>query len=585
MPGAELPRRLAAILATDVVSYSRMMSADEEGTLTRLKSLRHDVIDPLVAESRGRLVKLTGDGALIEFSSAVDAVRCAVAIQNAVATRTPDEPAAARIALRVGINVGDVIIDGDDLYGDGVNVAARLEALAEPGGILISGFVHDHVADRLAYRFEALGDQHLKNIDRPVRVFRVLDPQATATPATSATPSSRVDRDKPSIVVLPFANISGDAGQDFFAEGLTEDIITELSRFRQLFVISRTTSFAFKGKTLGVRDVTRQLGVQYALEGSVRKAGTRVRVTVQLIDAATDSHVWAERYDREFQDIFAIQDELTTAIVAILRGRVEDASYERAKRKLPENLQAYECVLTGKRLHHRSERIANAEALRMMDHAIALDPKYAHARAWRACVLGQQFVSGWAENSATLFAECLQEAQTALALDANDSDVHRMLAAIALIRKDFDQALHHQERALSLNSNDDIVVVQYGEILTWTGRPQEGIDWIRKAMRLNPYHPERYWSHLARACFVARQYQDAVDALRHLSVPDIACHALMAACDAELGDAAAATSHVAEVLKRNPDFRVARHLASLHYQHGADIEHHRQALLKAGLPA
>ena len=250
------------------------MSADEEGTLTRLKSLRHDVIDPLVAENRGRLVKLTGDGALIEFSSAVDAVRCAVAIQNAVATRTPDEPAAARFALRVGINVGDVIIDGDDLYGDGVNVAARLEALAEPGGILISGFVHDHVADRLAYRFEALGDQHLKNIDRPVRVFRVLDPQATATPATSAPPSSRVDRDKPSIVVLPFANISGDAGQDFFAEGLTEDIITELSRFRQLFVISRTTSFAFKGKTLGVRDVTRQLGVQYALEGSVdRKSG------------------------------------------------------------------------------------------------------------------------------------------------------------------------------------------------------------------------------------------------------------------------------------------------------------------------
>ena len=296
MPGTDVQRRLAAILAADVVGYSRLMSMDEEGTLARLKAIRREIIDPLIADNRGRLVKLTGDGALVEFSSAVDAVRCAVAIQDAIGDRPRSKPASQRILFRVGINVGDVIIDGEDLYGDGVNIAARLEGLAEPGGVLVSANVHDHVAGRLACRLEPLGEQQLKNIDRPVRVYQALSEHTVAAPTrTLPAPSAEADREHPSIVVLPFANMSGEPEQDFFVEGLTEDIITELSRFRQLFVISRNSSFVYKGKAVNVRDVAHELGVAYVLEGSARKAGSRVRVTVQLIDAETDRHIWAER--------------------------------------------------------------------------------------------------------------------------------------------------------------------------------------------------------------------------------------------------------------------------------------------------
>ena len=378
--------------------------------------------------------------------------------------------------------------------------------------------------------------------------------------------------------------MSGEPDQEFFTEGLTEDIITELSRFRQLFVISRTSSFAYKGKTANIRDVARELGVHYVLEGSVRKTASRVRVTVQLIDGQTDRHLWAERYDRQLEDIFAMQDELTTTIVAILHGRVEDATYERAKRKTTDNMLAYEYVLAAKRLHHRVERAANAQALGMIDRAIVLDPKYAHARAWRACLLGQSFMSGWSERPETVFADATKEMQIALALDENDSDVHRILAAVNLIRSDFDKALYHQQRALSLNSNDDIIVVQHGEMLTWMGQPQEGIEWIKKAMRLNPYHPERYWSHLGRAYFVAHRYVEAIEAFKHISTSDRTQHASLAACYAALGDEAAATAHAAELRKLAPDFSVSKYLATLHYKHAADRDHHRDALLRAGLP-
>jgi len=585
LPGTDVQRRLAAILATDVVGYSRLMSMDEEGTLTRLKALRREIIDPLIAGNRGRLVKVTGDGALVEFSSAVDAVRCAVAIQDAITDRSRNEPAAQRILLRVGINVGDVIIEGEDLYGDGVNIAARLEGIAEPGSVLISGNVYDHVENRLSCRFDPLGEQQLKNIDRPVRVYQVRSEHtAAASTRMPPAPSADSERERPSIVVLPFANMSGEPEQNFFVDGLTEDIITELSRFRQLFVISRNSSFVYQGKAVNVRDVAHELGVQYVLEGSARKAGSRVRVTVQLIDAETDRHVWAERYDRQLEDIFAIQDELTTSIVGILHGRVEDATYERAKRKPPENMLSYEYVLTGKRLHHRSERAANAEALSLMDRALALDPNYAHARAWRGCILGQAAVNGWCKDFKETIAEVSKEMQTALVLDENDSDVHRILAAINIIRKDFDKALHHQQRALSLNSNDDLVVVQQGEILTWLGQPEEGIEWIKKAMRLNPYHPERFWSHLGRAYFVAHRYLEAIEAFKHISSPDQTHHAFLAACYVQMGDAVMANGHAAEVLRRVPDFSVSRYLTTLHYKDSADVNHHRDALLRAGLP-
>jgi len=385
--------------------------------------------------------------------------------------------------------------------------------------------------------------------------------------------------------VLPFANMSGDPEQEFFADGLTEDIITELSRFHELLVISRNSSFVYKGKAVKVQEVAREFDVDYVIEGSVRRVGERVRVTVQLIDAETDRHIWAERYDGELRDIFAIQDEMTRAIVATLPGRVEAARHDRAKRKPTDNMAAYECVLAAKLLHHRSNREDNAQAQLLLDRALALDANYAHAHAWKACVLGQSWVYGWCADRDATFQRVASELEIALALDDNDSDVHRILAALNLNRDDHDKAAYHQERALALNPNYDLVVVQQGELLTWLGRPEEGIDWIRKAMRLNPYHPERFWSHLGRAYYCAERYAEAAEAFSRITRPDHTHHAFLAASFAQMGNVAAAGAHAAEVLKREPGFAVAPYLATLHYKREIDRQRHQTGLLKAGLPA
>jgi adenylate cyclase len=583
-PGPE--RRLAAVLAADMVGYSRLMEVDESGTLARLKTHRLELIDPVIAKNRGRIIKTTGDGLLVEFQSVADAVLCAAEVQRRMARRNADVSPARWIQFRIGINLGDVIVEDNDIFGDGVNVAARLQVLAEPGGICISGAVRDQVGDRLdEIAFEDLGEQSVKNITRPIHVFRVRLESATiaalaSSKEASATPVTR----KPSIAVLPLVNMSGDPEQEFFADGLTEDIITELSRFRDLLVISRNSTFVHKGKAVKVQEVARELGVEYVLEGSVRKVGDRVRVTVQLIDAQTDRHIWAERYDRKLEDIFAIQDEVTGAIVATLPGRVEAATQERAKRKPTDNMAAYECVLAAKVLHHRSQRDANAEAQLLLDRAIALDPNYAHAHAWKACVLGQTWVYGWCADRDATFQRVADELQIALALDDNDSDVHRILAAVNLTRDDHDKAAYHQERAIALNPNYDLIVVQQGEFLTWLGRPEEGIDWIRKAMRLNPYHPERFWNHLGRALYCAERFAEAAEAFARITRPDHTHHAFLAAIFAQMGNTVAAAAHAAEVVKLEPTFSVASYLATQHYKQEADRERHEAGLLKAGLP-
>jgi adenylate cyclase len=586
VPGPE--RRLAAVLAADMVGYSRLMEVDETGTLARLKTHRIELIDPAIAKNRGRIIKTTGDGMLVEFHSVADAVLCAAEIQRRMARRNADVSPARWIQFRIGINLGDVIVEEDDIFGDGVNVAARLEMLAEPGGICVSGAVRDQVGQRLDdIAFEDIGDQSVKNISRPIRVFRVrLEPAATtgregAKDAAVATTIAK----KPSIAVLPLVNMSGDPEQEFFADGLTEDIITELSRFRDLLVISRNSTFVHKGKAVKVQEVAREFGVDYVLEGSVRKVGDRIRVTVQLIDAETDRHVWAERYDRKLEDIFAIQDEMTCAIVATLPGRVEAATHDRAKRKPTDNMAAYECVLTARVRHHRSSREDNAEAQRLLDRALALDPNYAHAHAWKACVLGQTWIYEWCADRDATLQQVAAELEIALALDDNDSDVHRILAALNLTRDDHDQAAYHQERALALNPNYDLVVVQQGELLTWLGRPEEGIDWIKKAMRLNPYHPERFWNHLGRACYCAEKYAEAAEAFSRITRPDHTHHAFLAATFARMGNAVAATAHAAEVLKREPKFSVAVYLATQHYKREVDRRRHEAGLLSAGLPA
>jgi adenylate cyclase len=440
------------------------------------------------------------------------------------------------------------------------------------------------VRHRVQASFEDLGEKTLKNLAKPVRAYR-MHGALPARPAPPDTPAAMPPEPgyKPAIAVLPFANMSGDAEQEFFADGITEDIITELSRFRDLFVISRNSSFVYKGQPVQVQKVARELGVQYVVEGSVRKAGNRVRITVQLIDAATDRHVWAERYDRELRDIFAIQDEVTASIVATLPGRVEAASHDRAARKTTDNMAAYECVLTGKRLHHRSNRADNERALQLLDRAIALDPNYAHAHAWRACTLGQRWGYNWCEDRKALEPVIVAELETALALDDNDSDVHRILAAVNLVYENFDLCLHHQQRALSLNPNDDLVVVQHGEILAWCGQGDEGAEWIGKAMRLNPYHPERFWSHLGRAHFVARRYADALEAVKHVRTPDASLQAFVACCEARLGDLPAAQARVRRLMEAAPPFDLGEYLASLHYRHAADREHHLQSLALAGL--
>jgi adenylate cyclase len=587
MEDGNVERRLAAVLAADVVGYSRLMEVDEIGTLARLKTIRLELIDPAIAKCKGRIIKTTGDGMLVEFQSVTEALRCAVEFQRRMALRNHDLPASRGLLYRIGINLGDVIVDEDDIFGDGVNVAARLESMAEAGGICVSAAVRDQVGDRLDIGFEDLGEQQFKNIHRPIRAFKIL----LDNPATGA--SSEVSPDKiepsaplrkPSIAVLPFVNMSGDTEQEFFADGLTEDIITELSRFRELLVISRNAVFVHKNKPIKAQEIAREFGVDYVVEGSVRKALDRVRVTVQLIDGETETHIWAERYDRKLEDIFAIQDEVTSSVVATLFGRVEAARHDRAQRHRTDNMAAYEYVLTGKVLHHWSNREANVEALQMLNRAIELDPKYAHAHAWKACVIGQAWLNKWCDDPDASQRAIAAELEIALSLDDNDADVHRILAALNVNFNKYDKAAYHQERALTLNPNSDLIVVQQGELLTWLGRPAEGIEWILRAMRLNPYHPQRFWSHLGRAQYTAESYADAIQSFSKLTAPDHTHHAFLAASSAQLGNRTAAAAHVREVLHREPTFTAETFLGTLHYKHRSDNERLREGLVKAGLP-
>src|SRR5512140_3067977 len=418
-----LQRRLAAVLSADAAGFSRLMGDNEVETVRMLTTCR-SLVTEIIAAHGGRVVDAPGDNMLAEFGSAVDAVRAAVAMQQQLAQCNAGFPEHRRMAFRIGVNLGEVIVEDGRLYGDGVNIAARLEALAEVGGICVSGKVYDEVHGKLELAFEFAGEQELHNIAVPVRMYRV---RSGGQIAKSPEPVAQV---KPSIIVLPFTNMSGVAEQEFFADGLTEDILTDLSRFHDLFVISRNTSFKFKGQAVDVKKVAKDLGVQYIVEGSVRRAGNRVRVTVQLIDAEADRHVWAERYDRDLEDIFAIQDAVTSSIVAVLPGRVEAATRKRAEHKPTDSLAAYECVLEAKLLHHRSNRQDNARALALIRRAVQLDPKYAHAHAWTACILGQTYVYGWCEDVAATLAEIEGELAVARTLDDNDSDVHRILAAV-----------------------------------------------------------------------------------------------------------------------------------------------------------
>jgi adenylate cyclase len=585
MNDAELKQRLAGIMVADVAGYSRLMAADERATVAALDAARV-VFRGGIESNHGRVIDMAGDSVLAVFDTAIGAVAAALSVQEKLGATAGAVPDDQRMRFRIGVHLGDVIEKTDgSVYGDGVNIAARLEGLAIPGGITVSDAVRCAVRSKIAAEFTDQGEQSVKNIPHPVHAFSM---RAAGMPSGNAapvgTPRERA-AEKLSILVLPFANMSGAPEQEFFADGLTEDILTDLSRFRELFVISRNTSFKYKGQAVDVKKVARELGVRYVVEGSVRKAGNRVRITVQLIEAESDHHVWAERYDRELEDIFAIQDEVTSAIVATLPGRLQADALTRAARKPPANLAAYECVLEAKILHHRSSRDDNSRAVGLIRRAIELDPGYGHAHAWYGCILGQQYSHGWCEDRTAIQAEVRRELEVALGLDQNDSDVHRILAAVGVIGDDLDMAVFHQQRAMALNPNDDLIVVQQGEILTWLGQAEEGIEWIRKAMRLNPYHPERFWFHLARAQFVTRNYAETIASLRRITAPDALQLALIAGCHAQLGNDSEAATHMAETLKRDPGFTIRKHcLPMLHYRRESDLAHHVESLRKAGLP-
>ena len=577
-----MERRLAAILAADVVGYSRLVRADEEGTLRTLSAYL-EVIDGLVAVHRGRVFGSAGDSVIAEFASPVEAVRCAAEVQQELAKRNADVPEDRCMVFRIGVNLGDVVVEGDDLLGDGVNVAARLQELADPGGIYISDDIHRHVDGKVGLSFADLGDQSLKNIDTPVRVHRVERRDAGLGDATA--PSERLPLpDKPSVAVLPFNNMSGDPEQDYFADGITEDIITELSRFQSIFVIARTSAFTYKGRAVRVQDVGRDLGVSYVVEGSVRKAGKRVRVTVQLIDAQNGNHIWAERYDRDLSDIFELQDELTQSVVATVPGRMESADIERVKRKPFHDISAYDCVLRAKLNHHRGTQEDNAEGIRLIDQAINTDPECASAYAWKACIIAQAFARGYIEFTEELDNELYQYVLKGLSLDENDLECVRILCEYRIVQTRPEDALVLNDKALRINPNDPRIVAQRGEILTWLGKPEEGVKWIRKAMRLDPYDADA-WAHLlGRALVGAHQCRDALSAFKRVPLPRYSHHAFMAVCYTHLDDDELAEVERAEVLRLKPDFSSGEFCKTLFYKDDANRQHVREGLIKVGLP-
>jgi TolB-like protein/class 3 adenylate cyclase/cytochrome c-type biogenesis protein CcmH/NrfG len=480
-------RRLAAILAVDVVGYSRLMGEDEEGTLTALKAIRRDLSDPKIKEHRGRIVKTTGDGLLVEFASVVDAVRCAVDVQREMALRNTAIPAERRIEFRMGINLGDIIIDGRDIFGDGVNVAARLEALAEPGGICVSRVVRDQVRDKLDFAFEDRGEQQVKNIARPVRVFDVRTALENPTmapdqPAAAPLPPS----ERPSIAVLPFQNLSVDPEQEYFADGIVEDIITALSRNRAFFVISRNTTFTYKGSAIDVARVARELGVRYVLEGSVRRAANRVRITAQLIDAANGRHLWADRYDRDLADVFAVQDEIAQTIAGELAPGIISAEMQQARRKDPSQLDAWDRTMRAHWHIRRFTREDLAEARRLLEQAIELDPTNAMALGDLSFAYHFEACFGWDEDVAQTYARAGEAAQRALAIDDGDAHAHSALAIYDLFQGRHEEALRRLRRALDLDPNSAFVRGYLGVSYGFAGDYEAALPALDEAIRLRP---------------------------------------------------------------------------------------------------
>jgi len=625
-----MDRRLSAIMAADVVGYSRLMGEDEAGTLAALKAHRAEFIDPAIAGHRGRIVKLMGDGVLIEFASVVDALECAVVLQRGIAERNADIPKDRRIEFRIGINLGDIIVDGDDIYGNGVNVAARLETLAEPGGICLSGRVLEQVEKNVDVGFASLGPQTVKNIEKPVNAYKVLlDPaeagKVIGEPERAAPRSwkpvglasavvvfvaaagavawlkpwepklevASIEHmalplpDKPSIAVLPFTNISDDPSQEYFADGITEDLITDLSKISGLFVIARNSSFSYKGQKVKVRQVAEDLGVRYVLEGSVRRAADQVRVNAQLIDATTGGHVWAERFDRRLDNIFAVQDAIAEQVVQALEPHL---TYSERKRRdegpKTTNLEAYDLVLKARKLMTRFDHSAAVEARNLLQRAIELDPAYGEAYS----LLGLFYFDEWRlwgldrENN---LSRALELAETAVELNPLDPAPHVLLAQVHQFRREFNSANAEADAALALEPSDAITLANLGSMLRYAHRGEEAAEVVERAIRLDPYHPPNYLEWLSDAYFLLGRYEECVQvANRGVALdPDfVPLHVVLAECHGALGNEEKARDAAAEILRANPHFTLNAFASYVPFSDKGDLHMKTEMLRRAGVP-
>jgi adenylate cyclase len=629
MEPQSVPRKLAAILAADVAGYSRLMGADEAGTLAQLKTHRKELTDPKIAEHHGRIVKTTGDGVLVEFPSVVNAVQCAVEIQQEMAERNADLPNQRRIEFRVGINLGDIIIDGDDIYGDGVNIAARLEGLAEPGGICISGTAFDQVRNKLEVGFEDLGPQEVKNIAEPVRTYRVrMEPGAAGTVTATKKPRPKqwawavaaavvvvllggaavwnfylralppqiepasVEKmafplpDKPSIAVLPFENLSGDANQEHLSDGLTETLITDLSKVSSLFLIARNSTFVYKGKTVRVQQVAQDLGVRYVVLGSVQRAAGRLRVSSQLIDATQGHNLWADRYDRDFKDVFDLQDEIVTKIVTALKVQLTKSEQQRIARPYTANLEAYEFFLQGRGYRGGTSKGTNGQARRVLKKAIELDPTFAAAFAELSFVHFMDWLVGWSKDPQAL-EHAFSTAKKAVSLDDSLPSGHANLGWVYLWKKQFDQSVAELERALALNPNYSDALLFLGDVLSYAGRPKEAISVSEKGMRLDPQSLYHYLEHIGHSYYLIGQNEKAIKLLEKSAAlqPDfLPTRYILAATYVDSNIPALGRLQVKEAKRLSPGISIRTLRPKVPYKDPRNTERFFKALRKAGLP-
>ncbi len=570
-------RRLAAILAADVVGYSALMSQNEEGALAQIKALQQDLLEPALRRHQGRLVKTTGDGFLVEFSSPVEAVRCALMIQNALA--------GGPLQLRIGINLGDVIIDPDgDIYGEGVNVAARLEALCDPGGVLVSGKVYDEAEGKVEAAFESRGEQTVKNIPKPVRAYAL----SLASPPPSNRPKPLPLPDRPSIAVLPFTNMSGDPEQEYFADGVVEDIITALSRVRWFFVIARNSSFTYKGKAVDIRQVGRELGVRYVLEGSIRKAGSRVRITGQLIEAATGHHVWADKFDGSLEDIFDLQDQITESIVGAIEPNLRLAEITRAKSKPTESLDAYDLCLRAMNLHSLSNEVDMRAALRLLHQAMDLDPAYALPKGMAAFCYGRMHHERWHEPQAR--ERALELAKAAVTYGQEDPTALRLAGhMLGYVGREYEAALAAVDRALALNPNLAAAYGSSGWVRIYVGDYATAVQHFQRAMRLSPLDPDSYMmlSGMAAARFQQGGYEEALEwAVRCIREHPMwsTAHRTHIAILVHLDRIEEAREAARHYMARFPAYRVSDHLRDSPIRSQTTKQQLADALLRAGVP-